>query len=177
MVWKYWSSLKLPADFNYLCEQVFAVCGFTYSQPVAEAESAEYEAYRFKLNGQAVCYRQAKITPTKVGQFVTLWKRIGNGPIQPFDSLDKIDLFVVTVKTKTRVGQFVFPKSALIKHGILSVKGKGGKRALRVYPSWDVTESKQASKTQAWQLEFFAEIPKSKVVDVERFKLLYDFHT
>lgn len=131
-------TMPLPDNFNFLSERVFAVCGFTFSSPVAEAESAEYQAYRFKINGQSVCYRQAKITPTKVGQFV-------------------------------------IPKSALIKHGIISVKGKGGKRALRVYPSWNVTESKQALKTQAWQLDFFAEIPKSKTIDIERFKLLYNF--
>ena len=168
-------TMPLPDNFNFLSERVFAVCGFTFSSPVAEAESAEYQAYRLNINGQSVCYRQAKITPTKVGQFVTFWKRTGSGPIQPIDSSDKIDFFVVTVKTKTRMGQFVFPKSALIKHGILSVKGKGGKRALRVYPSWNVTESKQALKTQAWQLDFFAEIPKSKTIDIERFKLLYNF--
>jgi MepB protein len=42
------------------------------------------------LNGLRVQYRVAKITPTKVGQFVTLWKRVGRGPIQPFDLSDPV---------------------------------------------------------------------------------------
>ncbi|WP_158857828.1 MepB family protein [Lunatibacter salilacus] len=35
---------------------------------------------------------------------------------------------------------------------------KNGKRAFRVYPSWDATASTQAERTQQWQLEYFFEI-------------------
>lgn len=42
-------------------------------------------------------------------------------------------------KTKSELGLFIFPKEALIKHGIFSVKSKGGKRAIRVYPPWDLS--------------------------------------
>ena len=33
--------------------------------------------------------------------------------------------------------------------GFASQDGKGGKRAMRVYPPWDITDSPQAKKTQA----------------------------
>lgn len=159
--------------FNILSHQIFEVCGFKYSQPKPEAESSEYQAYNFKVNNKTVQYRHAKITPTKVGQFVTIWKREGKKAIQPYDISDNIDLFVVTVKTKNHLGQFVFPKAVLLKQGVFSVNSKGGKRAIRVYPPWDKTESKQAQKNQNWQLEFFAEIPKNKLIDIQKFKSLY----
>lgn len=60
-----------------------------------ESESIAYGAYMFKLNSMNVRFRVAKITPTKIGQFVTLWKRIGNGSIQPYDIVDSIDFFIV----------------------------------------------------------------------------------
>ena len=160
-------------EFSFLCEKIFDVCGVRYSQPVLEAESLEYLACRFKINGRAVLYRQGKITPTKNGQFVTLWKRLGKNPIQPYDSADDIDLVIVTVKTAKHFGQFVFPKAVLVKQGVFSVRGKGGKRAIRVYPPWDKVESKQAEKTQNWQLNYFAEIPKKKSIDIQKFKSLY----
>ena len=159
--------------FKILSEQIFEVCGLQWSQVEVEAESSEYQAGRFKINNKTVLYRHAKITPTKNGQFVTLWKRIGKKPIQPYDSSDHIDLFVVTVKTKNNYGQFIFPKLVLIKQGVFSTNGKGGKRALRVYPPWDKTESKQAEKTQNWQLDFFVEIPKNKSIDVKKMRSLY----
>lgn len=162
-------------DFNFLRTQIFEICGFKYSEPVAEGESSEYHACRFRVNNKNVKYRQAKITPTKNGQFVTIWKRVGKKPIQPFDSSDQIDLLVINVKTKSRFGQFVFPKTTLLKQGVFSVNGKGGKRALRVYPPWVKAESKQAEKTQIWQLQFFAEIPKNEPIDVQKFKDLYLF--
>lgn len=161
-------------DIIILRDQVFAVCGFKFSQAEKEIESSEYQAYRFKINNKMVLYRHAKITPTKIGSFVTIWKRAApKKPIQPFDSTDNIDLIVVTVKKGSHFGQFIFPKLALLKHGILSVEGKGGKRALRVYPPWDKVESNQAKKTQAWQLEYFANIQKNKPLDTKRFQLLY----
>ena len=160
-------------NFKILNEQVFEVCGIKCSQPKPEIESSEYQACSFKINNKTVQYRHAKITPTKNGQFVTIWKRIGKRPIQPYDSSDYIDLFVVTVKTKNHFGQFIFPKSALIKQGVFSMNGKGGKRAIRVYPPWDKAESRQAEKTQKWQLEFFVEIQKNKSIDIEKFRSLY----
>lgn len=160
--------------FNILSEQVFDVCKFKVSKPQKEDESSEYHAHTFKVNNKSVHYRHAKITPTKVGQFATFWKRAPSKVIAPYDSSDDIDLLIVTVKAKNHLGQFVFPKSVLIKHGVISVNGKGGKRALRVYPPWDETESKQASKTQSWQLNYFCEIPKNELIDVQKFKSLYE---
>jgi hypothetical protein len=51
---------------------VYNPCRFKCSQPIMEAESAEYGAYTFELNDLSVRFRVAKITPTKIGQFVTL---------------------------------------------------------------------------------------------------------
>ncbi len=152
---------------------VFNKCGFDVSNIEIEKESSEYCALRFEINSKKILFRQAKITPTKIGQFVTLWKRnkIIN-IIEPFEVSDEIDLFVINVKTELHFGQFIFPKSILIEKGIVTDK-KEGKRAIRVYPIWDFTESKQAQKTQKWQLEYFFEIPIDGNLDINRAKLLY----
>ncbi len=120
-----------------------------------EAESQEYEASRFKLNGQQVICRTAKKTPKKMGQFVCFWKRGEDGIIQPFEQEDPIDFYIVNLREAAKIGQFVFPKSVLIKEGIISSSTREGKRAFRVYPSWDLPTSKQAQRSQKWQLEYF----------------------
>ena len=60
---------------------------------VREKESSEYGAATFALKERKVRFCVAKITPTKVGQFVTLWKREDGGPIVPFDKSDRVDLY------------------------------------------------------------------------------------
>jgi len=156
---------EFPEDLITAQSVLQTSCGFNYTQPIAEEESADYAAYTFELNGLSVKYRIAKITPTKIGQFVTLWKRIGNGPIQPFDSTDQIDLFVISTRDGNRFGQFVFSKIILQEKGIISTGQKEGKRAIRVYPPWDITISKQAQKTQQWQLGYFMEITDGELID------------
>lgn len=151
-------------------------CGLKYSSLEAESESAEYAAYNFVLDGLAVEFRAAKITPTKTGQFVTLWKSDGNDPIMPLDSTDPIDLVVISVNKENHFGQFIFPKSALIKHKVFSHQDTEGKRAIRVYPSWDEATSSQAKKTQKWQLEFFLEISDDGKFDRDHMKKLYFAH-
>ncbi|MDP1608001.1 MAG: MepB family protein [Chlamydiales bacterium] len=138
-----------------------------------EEESEEYGASECKIDHLNIKFRVAKITPTKVGQFVTLWKRIGNGPIQPFDREDPFDLVVISVRNPEHFGQFVFPKSVLYQQGIVSRNGKGGKRAMRVYPPWDKADNKQAIKTQKWQLLYFFEIPLNSQVDISRIQKIF----
>lgn len=159
-------------DFLYTNDFVYNPNNFICSNLLAEAESKEYGGCQFKLNDFSIRFRAAKITPTKTGQFVTLWKRIGGGSIQPYDISDDIDFVVVSVRKEDNFGQFIFSKSVLCKHNIFSKDGIGGKRAIRVYPPWDKTTSKQAQETQLWQLEYFLEIPQNKAIDLTRlFKL------
>lgn len=138
-----------------------------------EAESTEYGAYAFKLNDLFIRFRVAKITPKKIGQFVTLWKRIENGPIQPYDICDPVDLFVVSTRKVDHFGQFVFAKSALWEQGVISKNGKGGKRAMRVYPPWDKPLNRQAQQTQRWQTAYFLDIPLNQPIDRVRSRMLY----
>ena len=135
--------------------KIYDKCKLCISNFILEDESEEYCACRFLLNECVIISRNSKITPKKVGQFVTFWKRSSTGPIEPFNYTDNIDFFIVNVTYKDKFGQFVFPKSILLKKGILSTDKKEGKRAFRVYPSWDMPSSKQALKTQQWQLKYF----------------------
>jgi hypothetical protein len=170
----YWSSSNtIHKDLLATKKFVYDLSKFQCSQPTIEVQNAEYGAYVFKLNALLIRFRVAKITPTKVGQFVTLWERIGDGAIQPYDISDPVDLFVISTRQGNKFGQFVFSKSVLCDKGILSSKGKGGKRAIRVYPPWDKPTSSQAQKTQAWQLEYFLEIPLNISIDYVRAGMLY----
>jgi hypothetical protein len=170
----FWSqSDSIHPDLIATKNLVFDPNQFICSQPTMEPESAEYGAYTFELNGRAIRYRVAKTTPTKIGQFVTLWKRIGKGPIQPFDISDTVDFFIISTRNDNHFGQFVFPKSVLCDQDVISIKGEGGKRAIRVYPPWDKTTSKQAQKTQQWQMKYFLQIPENNPVDTVRSQTLY----
>ncbi len=137
------------------------------SNLVSDKESQEYDACSFTIGNKQILFRTGKTTPTKIGQFVTLWKRVNNGPIAPYDLHDPIDLFIILTKNNEEVGQFIFPKSILYKHGILSDHGQGGKRAMRIYAPWDKPTSKQAIKTQTWQVKYFYYIP-GKALDIVR---------
>ncbi|MFJ3722423.1 MepB family protein [Streptomyces sp. NPDC090045] len=152
---------------------VYDRCGFTCSRPVAEPESAEYGAYEFTLDGLRVTFRAARTTPTKAGQFVTVWKRSEAGPIRPFDMADPVDLVVVSARDADGFGQFVFPREVLRERGILSVNGTGGKRAFRVYPPWVTVESRQARGTQAWQAACFLDVGTGATTDLARARTLH----
>jgi len=134
--------------------------GFKIENLVVESESKEYSACNFTLNGKKIISREAKITPKKVGQFVTFWKRSEVGPIEPFHENNAFDFFFVQVTNEKNSGIFILPKSVLIKNGIVSSDLKEGKRAFRVYPPWDVATNKQALQSQKWQVEFFYSLDK-----------------
>ena len=147
-------------------------CGLTISNFINESESKQYNACQFQIDGRLAISRTAKITPKKVGQFVTFWKRNKQGITEPFSEKDNFHYFVINVNTEARKGQFVFPKTVLLAKGIVSTENKDGKRGFRVYPIWNTTTNKQAEKTQLWQLDYFYEI--GEITDFEKAKKLYN---
>lgn len=165
---------NIPSDFFIAKECIYNFPPFQVSSPIPYEDNAEYGACTFILNNRLIHFRTAKITPTKTGQFVTLWKRTGNSPIQPFDVNDSFDFFIINVKSNNHRGQFIFSKNILLKKGIISQNQKGGKRAIRVYPPWDQTTNSQAIKTQKWQLDYFLDMSSNIEIDFLKAKKLYD---
>ncbi len=163
----------IHSDLLATQELVYNPCKLKYSTPLPEEQNAEYGAYTYNLGARFIRFRVAKITPTKIGQFVTLWERSEAGPIKPYDLSDPADFFVISTRQSNSFGQFVFPKAELCDRDIVSKQGEGGKRAMRVYPPWDNPTSRQAQKTQAWQLNYFLEIPQNESVDYDRVRKLY----
>lgn len=161
----------MDKNLSKIKTEIYDKCSLEILDFKTETESKEYNGCQFKINGMNVLSRKAKITPKKIGQFVTFWKRKKNGLIEPFSENDAIDFYVVNVKTENEFGQFVFPKSVLIKKGILSTEKKEGKRAFRVYPHWDMVKNKQAKQTQMWQLNYFYEI--NSLTNLQKVNELY----
>lgn len=151
---------------------VFKPCNFSLKNIESETESQEYAAHTFQLKEYKVLFRKAKITPTKTGQFVTLWKRNEKGITEPFHLTDEFDFYLIATRTPGKFGVFIFPKNVLHEHRILSDETRDGKRGIRVYPIWDETTNKQAQKTQIWQTEYFLDLSDPKQIDLNRAKNL-----
>ncbi|GAA1036725.1 MepB family protein [Streptomyces murinus] len=163
----------LHGDLLAAKASVYDPGGFVCSLPVPEPESAEYAACAFTVDDRSVRFRVAKTTPTKVGQFVTVWQRSEEGPIRPFDADDGVDLFVISSRDDDGFGQFVFPREALCERDIVSRDGSGGKRGFRVYPPWVTTTNRQARSTQAWQADYFFDLGQDELADLTLARALY----
>jgi hypothetical protein len=163
---------SLFSEILLVKELIYDPCGFSLSSLETEKEGKEYRACTFLLEGKKVKHRVSKITPTKVGQFVAIWKRDGSGVTAPFELSDEIDFILITSRIGDNLGQFIFSKSVLVEKGIIAVGSKGGKRGIRVYPPWDKVTSKQAKNTQDWQVKYFVELTNVELIDVERMKIL-----
>ncbi len=165
--------VRANIDFTTLLEEVYTPCGLKVSNHVQDKEGKEYEASSFQLDALRVISRKAKITPKKIGQFVTLWKRGANGETTPYEETDKVDLFVINIQEGPHSGQFVFPKDVLMEKGIVSHTKKEGKRGFRIYPPWSQPTNKTALSTQKWQLEYYLGIGLHPKTDIGKAKYLY----
>lgn len=146
------------SDLKVAKRLVYDNCGFDLTELKLNLDSVEYGACSFKLNGKRIQHRVSKITPTKTGQFVTIWKRSKDGITEPFNFSDDMDFIIITSRSGDNLGQFIFPKTVLADKGIITHNGKNGKRGIRVYPPWDVVSNKQAEKSQSWQTKYFIAI-------------------
>lgn len=145
-------------DFLLVKSSIYTPQGLFVNNLVEDKEGKEYGAHTFVLNNKIIKLRFAKITLLKIGQFVTFYKRSISKSIIPYDITDDFDFLVIHTRLNDRLGQFIFPKEILLKKGVISEYGIGGKRAIRVYSPWDLVKNKQAKKTQEWQNDYFFEV-------------------
>ncbi|PEK62997.1 mep operon protein MepB [Bacillus wiedmannii] len=138
-----------------------------------EKQNAEYAGYLFHLNHNSIRFRVSKITPNKIGQFVSFWEKDDNMQNQAFSYEAAPDLLVITCIDDNKLGQFIFPKEILLKEKILKTQSQKGKMAMRVYPIWDTPVSNQAKKSQMWQLQYFVDISDHNNLPIDKLLHLY----
>ncbi|MDN5755954.1 MAG: MepB family protein [Arthrobacter sp.] len=128
--------------------------------PVApEEQNSDYEAGNAPVSGQRWRLRTARVTPTKAGAFVAVWRRSEQGATEPFPADEEIaGLAVFVVEEDQRRGLFWFTAAHLRELGITSSQGHPGKRGFRVYPEWCTGLNRQASRTQAAQAPAFVRL-------------------
>jgi hypothetical protein len=141
-----------------------------FTEIIKDQECEEYFGYNFKIGQLKIKFRKAKITPKKVGQFVTLWKRNFDGQTEPFNVNEDFDFYIVATEQDDKFGFFLFSKYILSEKLILTNKSKEGKRGFRVYPAWDTPKNKQAEKTKQWQEKYFLDLTKNK--NAEKFSMI-----
>lgn len=140
-------------DFRTLFSQLhIPITGVT-----AETNNGAYGGELLETSRGKIRLRTGKVTPTKPGFFVTVWRRTDGGETEPFPSDDGADFLVITVRGERGSGMFIFPTAALAVRGVVSVRGKGGKRGFRLYPPWLQALNPTATRSQSWQSEFFVE--------------------
>ena len=146
------------------------IYGLKIANLKSENECEEYSGFNFQVEKLNFKFRKSKITPKKVGQFVTLWKRNAEKQTEPFNENDNFDFYIFVSEQDEKFGFFIFSKKLLIEKNILSTKLKEGKRGFRLYPTWTKTENKQAEKTQSWQTEYFIDFKNKEQDNIEKIK-------
>ena len=159
---------------SYVTRIVYEPNQLTINSIQEEKQNSKYGAGTFRLSSKSVRFRVANTTPTKVGQFVAFWEKDENNKNKPYSFDEAPDLLVITTfKSDNEFGQFIFPKEILFNHDILRSSSTKGKMAIRVYPSWDNPTSKQAMKTQEWQLPYFVDMSNPTKLLTEKLIELY----
>ncbi|MGO4860170.1 MepB family protein [Arthrobacter sp. 2MCAF14] len=133
------------------------------AQPVVQVEeqNSDYESGAARIGNEQWRIRTARITPTKPGAFVAVWKRGEGGSTRPFTAEESMSGLLVFVEGQERFGVFQFTKAHLISLGYVSSDLHPGKRGFRVYPAWCTDLNPQASRSQRAQGAAFSELPPS----------------
>ncbi|MBL3698802.1 MepB family protein [Leucobacter luti] len=123
-----------------------------------EEQSSDYESGLATIGSGTWRIRTARITPTKPGAFVAVWRRSPSGATEPFESSDECAGLMVFVSDADRFGVFTFTREHLTKLGVVRSSRARGKRGFRVYPPWNTNLNAQAARTQRAQADAFADL-------------------
>lgn len=125
---------------------------------IAEPQNKEYEGYQFTIDNLSYRSRLAKTTPKKKGYFVAFWEKNAENNNQAYEFTTSPDYTIIAIDDYHKKGLFIFPKEVLLKQKILKNDTQKGKMAIRVYPTWEKELNPTATKTQAWQINYFNDL-------------------
>ncbi|RZU62765.1 MepB family protein [Zhihengliuella halotolerans] len=121
-----------------------------------EEQNSDYESGIVDINGEHWRIRTARITPTKAGAFVAVWRRNADGETEPFPADEAVSGLMVFVVDGHRRGCFRFTSERLAELGITRGNRSPGKRGFRLYPSWCEDLNPTAARAQAAQASSFS---------------------
>lgn len=154
--------LTLPAQLIKAFEIGYFPFNLKPRNIILNNEGKDYSSLSFQIQDLKIEYREAKVTPKKLGYFVTLWKRNSMAKTEPYSFLESIDYYCFGIACNRNFGQFIFPRNILFENGILSSPTHKGKLGFRLYtPSLKLT-SEHAKKTQIWQGRYFLNFKSKK---------------
>lgn len=157
-------------EITRLNNLIFKPLKLNITEIIPDLECDEYSGFNFKINENRIKFRRSKLTPKKVGQFVTFWKRDSDGKTVPFSVNDDFDFYLISIEENESSGFFIFPKAVLEKENLISSELKVGKRGFRIYADWHFPNSKQAEKTKLWQTQFFIIFDNKESIILEKFE-------
>ena len=155
-----------------LDDLIFKSLNYHLTEIHPDKEADEYFGFDFKINDIKIKFRKSKLTPKKIGQFVTFWKRDQNYKSVPFDIDDDFDFYIILMEENENAGFFIFPKFILEKEDLISSQLKTGKRGFRIYADWHFPNNKQAEKTKLWQRQYFIDLSDQKSSITEKFETI-----
>jgi len=147
----------ISSAFDWYVQHVLNVAGCVVST-TPEPENAGYGASMANIDGQRWRVRTARVTPTKAGAFVSVWRRSAGGGTEPFPASEGVHGLLVFVLDQDRRGLFRFTSAHLRDLGVASADGCSGKRGFRVYPEWSEGLNAQARRTQRAQAAAFSRL-------------------
>jgi len=159
-------------EIKKLDDLVFKPLNLNLSEIIPDPGSEEYFGFNFKINDVKIKFRKSKLTPKKIGQFVTFWKRDQDKKTVPFDIDDDFDFYMILIEENENTGFFIFPKFILEKQDLISSQLKTGKRGFRIYSDWHCPTNKQAEKTKLWQTQYFIDLSDQKSSITEKFETI-----
>ncbi|RZJ80730.1 MAG: hypothetical protein EOO20_25735 [Chryseobacterium sp.] len=82
-------------EIERLQDLFFSPLEMVLSDIAQDTASKEYVGYHLQLDQFNIKFRKAKITPKKIGQFVTLWERNSDGITTPFHESSTLDFALI----------------------------------------------------------------------------------
>ena len=89
--------------------KIYDLLPYEISNLNIDLEGTEYDACQFELDRKQVICRRSKITPKKLGQFVTFWKRDKKGITAPFHGIRPFRLLRDKCKNRDSFRSVCFP--------------------------------------------------------------------